>query len=99
MAGATRSKAAAIRTFPLPPNGFAPLKASARALLRYGLPPRPGDPRLARHWETALRRPLTFVEPRFRRSNEKFERLPVPIEPAVPADPVRLNYMGGATTT
>jgi hypothetical protein len=95
----TRDKRPTIRTFPLPPKNFAPLKAGARTLMRYGLPPRPDDPRLAKHWEAALGRPMKFVEPKFRTSKEKFERLPVPIEPAAPPQPMRLNYLGGATTT
>jgi hypothetical protein len=98
MAAKTRVKGTT-RTFPLPPKDFVPAKASARTLRRYGLPARPDDPRLARHWEAALNRPMSFIEPKFRTSKEKLEKLPVLFEPASPAEPERLNYLGGATTT
>jgi Peptidase A4 family len=65
-----------IRTFPLPPVGFDPLKADERLLDLYGFPRRPTDPQLAARWESVLSRPIRLVEPRFRAMTHKRRRLP-----------------------
>ena len=43
-----------VRTFPLPPPGFDPLKADNRSLALHGFPRRPDDPNLAARWEAIL---------------------------------------------
>jgi hypothetical protein len=39
--GASDAGCLPLRTFPLPPPGFSPLRATAAQLRRYGFPPRP----------------------------------------------------------
>jgi hypothetical protein len=65
-----------IRTFPMPPSGFDPLKADDRSLARYGFPRRPLDSRMVARWEAVLSRPIRLVEPRFRAMPYKRRRLP-----------------------
>jgi len=66
MSTITLPKGGAIRTFPLPPKGFDPLKAEERLLALYGFPRRPPDPKMAAHWEAIVSRPIGLIEPRFR---------------------------------
>lgn len=102
MRNITLDSGISIHTFAPPPSGFDPRKASARDLAGLGLPARPDDPRLLAHWEQAFARPITMVEPRFRKLERARRRLPpalaVPALPALPP-PTRTNYIGGATAT
>jgi Peptidase A4 family len=65
-----------VRTFaPLAP-GFKPLEADDRQLLLHGFPPRPvEDPKLLKHWEKTLSRPLHIIQPQFRAMDHKRHHL------------------------
>jgi hypothetical protein len=55
----------AMRTYDPPPDGFDPRSAPHDALRRHGLPRRPDprkEPHLARVWNVAFARPVTFVK-------------------------------------
>jgi hypothetical protein len=61
-------EALGVRMFEPAPDGFDPLKASARQLLAHGYPARPDPqlhPELVERWERLMSRPMTFVEPKF----------------------------------
>jgi hypothetical protein len=61
-------EALGVRLFTSAPEGFDPLKASARELLVHGYPGRPDvrlHPKLHQRWEDVVSRPMTVVKPRF----------------------------------
>ena len=63
------SKGFRIRTFEPAPEGFNPLTASPRLLLRHGFPTRPdakAQPELRKIWDRAFARPRTWITPVFR---------------------------------
>ena len=55
----------AVRKLDPPPDDFDPFTADAAELRLWGLPPRPEGTDQRRSWETALRRPLTYITPTF----------------------------------
>ncbi len=65
-----------VRTYPLPPRDFDPVKASERERIIYGLPRCPiENPELVQRWEKKLRRPYHIVKPIFRLMDYKRHHL------------------------
>jgi Peptidase A4 family len=64
-----------VRTFPLPPTDFSPIKATSKDLLRYGFPSRPEQPELLERWERILSRPIHPIQPVFRAMDYKRHHL------------------------
>src|SRR5947209_6697417 len=63
---------AKVRTFLAPPSGFNPLKADHRQLLKHGFPRRPEEhPELMKHWEKVLSQSRNYINPSFRRNENK----------------------------
>src|SRR5690242_14372444 len=70
-----------IRLYPPPPQGFDPLAASRRELMKYGLPLRPDphkEPGAAALWERQAARYRSFehLEPKLDSSTANKKRLP-----------------------
>lgn len=90
-----------VRLFTPPPEGFNPLKASARELLVHGYPPPPDalrHPELHEHWKQMMSRPMSVIEPEFavmrdRRSGSRAPSV-IPAAPAPPADPALPAWAG-----
>ena len=71
------------RSYDPPPAGFDPLNAPDELLLRHSLPRRPEpkrEPELARIWERAFGRPLTYVKAEFAIDQDLRRRNPLQVK-------------------
>lgn len=80
-----------VRLFESPPQGFDPLRASARELRAYGYPPRPDElqrPKAYAQWQQLLSRPLRMIRPEFVLVSGRYPPVrPVDRPPSPPLDP------------
>lgn len=82
-------------TYPEPPSGFDPLKASNQQLAQYGLPERPvagGERETLRFWREMLDPPTEVVQPEFPARGEDDPRVVPYVQRHVPYPGLRFDH-------